>query len=346
MAHVLGHVERDRREHRVGGGHDQILGPHTEHGRAGRNAGRIGAERHSGCVALDVKRPVADHPREEVHRRAADEGGHKPIGRPPVDFERCVNLLDQAVVHEHDPVAEGHRLDLVVRHVDHRGAQPAVQPGELGPHLHPELGIEIREGLVEQKHLRLADDRPAEGHPLPLAPRELPRPAGEQVLDRERRRGLVHPPVDLGLRGGPHLQAEGHVLPHGEVGIERVVLKHHRDVAVAGGHVVDHAAADRDLAGGDLLEARHHPQGGRFAAAGGPYEHEELAVGDVERDPADGMEAFGIVLVEACERDGGHGCEGVPYSFTEPTVSPLTRYLLNARNTATTGMLTRIEAAA
>jgi hypothetical protein len=36
----------------------------------------------------------------------------------------------------------------------------------------------------------------------------------------------------------------------------------------------------------------------------------------------------------------------MPDSFTEPTVSPLTRYLLNARNTATTGMLTRIEAAA
>jgi hypothetical protein len=36
----------------------------------------------------------------------------------------------------------------------------------------------------------------------------------------------------------------------------------------------------------------------------------------------------------------------IVYSFTEPRVRPETRYLLSARKTTTTGMLTRIEAAA
>ena len=42
------------------------------------------------------------------------------------------------------------------------------------------------------------------------------------------------------------------------------------DVAVRRLHLVDRAAADRDLAGGDRLQARDHPEQGRLAAAGGP----------------------------------------------------------------------------
>jgi hypothetical protein len=55
-------------------------------------------------------------------------------------------------------------------------------------------------------------------------------------------------------------QREGHVVAHRHVRVERVVLEHHRDVALLGRHVVDHAVADADLARGDLLEAGDHAQ--------------------------------------------------------------------------------------
>ena len=49
-------------------------------------------------------------------------------------------------------------------------------------------------------------------------------------------------------------QAVGHVVVDAHVRIERVVLEHHRDVAVGGLDLVDDAAADVDLAAGDGLE--------------------------------------------------------------------------------------------
>ena len=71
--------------------------------------------------------------------------------------------------------------------------------------------------------------------------------------------------------------------------VERVVLEHHGDVAVAGLELVDHPAADRDLAGGDRLEAGDHAQQRGLAAAGGADEDDELAVGDVEVDAVDDL---------------------------------------------------------
>ena len=93
--------------------------------------------------------------------------------------------------------------------------------------------------------------------------------------------------ADLGLGVAPVAQAEGHVLEHRHVGVERVVLEDHRDVAVLGLELVDQALADPDLAAGDLLEAGDHAQGRALAAARGPDQHDELAIGDREVDAGD-----------------------------------------------------------
>ena len=91
-----------------------------------------------------------------------------------------------------------------------------------------------------------------------------------------------------------------------QVRVERVALEHHRDVAVLRRHVVDDAAADRDRAVGDRLEARDHPQRGRLAAARRADEDEELAVLDVEREVLHGVEAVGIDLVDLLQHDLSH----------------------------------------
>jgi hypothetical protein len=72
--------------------------------------------------------------------------------------------------------------------------------------------------------------------------------------------GLVHARLDLVDRHLGDLQAVGHVVEHAHVRVERVVLEHHRDVALGRLELVDHAVADADLAAGDLLQARHHAQ--------------------------------------------------------------------------------------
>ena len=87
---------------------------------------------------------------------------------------------------------------------------------------------------------------------------------------------------DLRLRLSRDLEREAHVVGHRHVRVERVVLEHHRDVAVLRGHAGDVPTADQDPTRVDVLEAREHPQRGGLATAGGPDEDEELAVGDLE----------------------------------------------------------------
>ena len=78
--------------------------------------------------------------------------------------------------------------------------------------------------------------------------------------------------------GAGLLEAEGHVVAHGQVRVERVGLEDHGDLALGGGGGVDPPAVDQDVAGGGVLEAGDDAQERRLAAAGGADEDAELAV--------------------------------------------------------------------
>ena len=78
----------------------------------------------------------------------------KAVAGPSYILGRA-DLLDAAVPEHDDPVGERHRLDLIVGHVDDRGRYPCVQLLDLGANLDPQLGIEVRERLVEQENLGL-----------------------------------------------------------------------------------------------------------------------------------------------------------------------------------------------
>jgi hypothetical protein len=56
---------------------------------------------------------------------------------------------------------------------------------DLGPHDRTELGVEVRQRLVHQEHLGLADERPRERDAPALAARQLRRLAPEIVGDAE-----------------------------------------------------------------------------------------------------------------------------------------------------------------
>ena len=216
------------------------------------------------------------------------------FGRVVEEVLRRVDLLQQAVAHHGDALAERHRLDLVMRHVDGRHAEALVQPRQLGAHRHAQLGVEVGERLVHQEGLRLAHHRAAHRDALALAAGEGAGLAVEQRLEAERGRHLVDALLAHGLRDLAQLEAEAEVVAHRHVRVERVVLEHHRDVALPRLHVGHVGVADRDRAVGDLLETRDHPQQRRLAAAGGPHQDHELAVGDIERDAVDRLDAAGI----------------------------------------------------
>ena len=89
-------------------------------------------------------------------------------------------LLDVPAVHHRDAVAHRERFLLVVRDVDERDADLALDALQLGLHLLAELEVERAERLVEQEHLGLVHDRARERDPLALAARELHRPAAAE----------------------------------------------------------------------------------------------------------------------------------------------------------------------
>ena len=74
---------------------------------------------------------------------AFEKAGDKKIGGFVVELKRLADLLHEPVLHDHDPVTQSHRLDLIMGHVNRRGAKPIVQLFELDPHLHAQFGVEV-----------------------------------------------------------------------------------------------------------------------------------------------------------------------------------------------------------
>ena len=114
-----------------------------------------------------------------------------------------------------------------------------MKTGDLGTCLHPQLGIEIRERLVEQEHLRLAHQRSPERHTLALPTGELARAPTQVVTQAKHLCGLLHALFNFLPLDVPQLERERQVVIDVHVGIKGVVLKDHRNVAVFGRNVVD-----------------------------------------------------------------------------------------------------------
>ena len=221
-----------------------------------------------------------------------------------VQVARGADLLEQAVLEHRDAVAHRQRLGLVVRDVDGGDAEAALQRRDLRAGLDAELGVEVRQRLVHEEHLRLAHDRAAHGDALTLATGERLRLAGQVLLEVEELGGLEHASGALFLADAGDLQGEAHVLGDRHVRVQRVVLEHHRDVAVLRRDVGDIAIADQDVAGVDLFEAGEHAQRGGLSAAGGADENQELAIGDLEVELVDGgARAPGVQAGCVVERD-------------------------------------------
>ena len=88
---------------------------------------------------------------DHVHRRTADEAADEEVDRAVVERLRVGDLLKLALAHDRDAVAHRHRLDLVVGDVDRRRLERALESGDLGAHLHPQLRVEVGKGLVHQE---------------------------------------------------------------------------------------------------------------------------------------------------------------------------------------------------
>ena len=214
-------------------------------------------------------------------------------------------LLQLAEAQHGHPVAHRHGLDLVVGDVDGGGAQPALQRGDLGAGLHAQLGVQVRQRLVHAEHLRLTHDGAAHRHALALTAGQLGGLAVQELGEVEDLGRLLDLLAPLVGRHPAQLQREAHVLGDRLVRVQRVVLEHHRDVAVLGRHAGHVLAADLDGALVDVLESGEHAQRGALARTGRSDQDDELAVVDVEvervnRELVRTLVDAGGVLVSDC----------------------------------------------
>jgi hypothetical protein len=60
-----------------------------------------------------------------------------------VNLVRSADLVDPASIHDHDPIGERHRFDLVVRYINRRGRHRLVDLFDFGAHLHAQLCVKI-----------------------------------------------------------------------------------------------------------------------------------------------------------------------------------------------------------
>ena len=109
-------------------------------------------------------------------------------------------MFDAACVQHDDLIGHRHGLDLVVRDVNRGSPELLLQLSDFQPHLDTQRGIEVRQRLVEQKCLRLANDSATDCDALTLAAGKFARLSikiGRQV---QRSGGGFHLPLDLRAR--------------------------------------------------------------------------------------------------------------------------------------------------
>ena len=158
------------------------------------------------------------------------------------------------------------------------------QGADLEDQLHPHLGVDVGEGLVQQHQARLAHQGAGDGHPLLLAAGELMGIALPQPLQVDQRQRLFH----LLLAAAAILpgQAEADVLGHRQVRKESVILEDHADMAGLRRHThaggIEQGLSQPDLPLGQGQQTGHRLEQRGLATAAGPKQTDNLVVGHLQ----------------------------------------------------------------
>ena len=241
--------------------------------------------------------------------------------RPAADDEQVVGgvleLAHQVARDEHRPAFLGER------------PEEAADPADA-------LRVEPVDGLVEEQHRRVAEERGGDAEPLRHAQREAADPPAcgpgqadelEHCVDSSSR--------DAVARGHP-----AQVLARGAAGMKRPGVEQRPDLPQWDVERRVRPAVDEGRAPVGRVEAEDEPHRGRLAGAVRPDEARHPARLDGEGQPVDG-ERGAVALAEPVKFDGGlHGSDGttrrrVSHRAREPSfTTPVT---VKASSRATLG---------
>ena len=108
--------------------------------------------------------------------------------------------------------------------------------------------------------MRVAHKRTPHRHTLALPTGKLTGFTIQKMFDLKGFDRLCHLGVAFGLWHAAHFKAKGDVLPDIHVGIKRVALKHHRDVAFGRRQIINHIAINADFTGCQLFKPGNRVQ--------------------------------------------------------------------------------------
>ena len=186
-----------------------------------------------------------------------------------------------------------------MRDEDKRDAETTLQQLQLDLHLLAQLAIEGTQRFVEQQHTGAIHEGAGHRDALLLSTRHLARFTVGQFAHLHHVEGLGHSAGDFGLGHTLLAQTVCHVLTHGHVREECVMLEDRVHVALVGRYTLHVLTADTDVAGVGLFESGQHAQGRGLAAATRAEQRQELAGLNRQADRVDGhhgAEALGDVL--------------------------------------------------
>ena len=176
--------------------------------------------------------------RQLVHR--SDEAGDERTGRVAVHLAWRAQLLEPTVRHDADAIADAQRLFLIVGDEQGGDAELGLDAPDLVAQRGAHLGVQRRQWLVEQQHLRLDGQRASQRDALLLAARHLVRVS----LGHRRQLHQFQHLADAAMCARPCrcLRVRKPVLDvalDGEVGEQAVALEHHAHVALVRRQVGD-----------------------------------------------------------------------------------------------------------
>lgn len=212
-----------------------------------------------------------------------------------------------ATVDDHDAVGQALHLLQVVRGVDQRLAGPLELLQVLEDGI-AALRVDPGGGLVEQQHVGVVYQRTGDVQTPLHVPAEgggpLARAVGRSHLRQRLGRALVEPCTGQTIERAE----EAHVVPCGQLVVQRQFLRHQAEAPPGGIGVGAHrGTGDGDAAGIGLGGAADHAHSRALAGTVGPQQAQHFAGMNGERDAVDRL-AVAVGLVEAANLEHvGHG---------------------------------------
>ena len=165
---------------------------------------------------------------------------------------------------------------------DEDGGDPDLflDPSDLDLKAVAEQRVDRGQRLVEQKHLRLCDQRAGERGPLLLPAGELGRIHPGLLVEPDNLQDVGRLFADQRLVGLLDLKAERDIPGHSHIREEAVLLEDHPDIALPRINAGDVRAVEQDASFRHLLEAGKAPEQRALAAAGRTEECDQFPFSD------------------------------------------------------------------